>query len=77
MPGTRPGPRGAGGGVGDPVPDTGTPNPNGSDANARWGALAPVLPRALNRLTGRNIATAEQWFMMVRQVDRTAQLFAE
>jgi hypothetical protein len=77
MPGTRPGPRGSGGGVGDPVPDTGTPNPNGSDASARWSTLAPVLPRALNRLTGRNIATAEQWFMMVRQVDRTAQLFAE
>ncbi len=76
MPGTRPGPRGPGGGVGDPVPDTGTPNPNGSDASARWAALAPVLPRALNHLTGRSIATAEQWFLTVRQVDRLAELFA-
>ena len=76
MPGSRPGPRGGAGGVGDPPPDTGTPNPSGSDANARWAALAPVLPRALNQLTGRNYPTAEQWFLMVRQVAHVSELFA-
>jgi len=80
MPGTRAGPRGGGsGGVGDPVPDSSTaaPNPNGSDPGARWAALSAVLPKALNELTGRSIATTEAWLHAVRQVDKTSELFVQ
>jgi hypothetical protein len=70
QPGGRPGPRGAGGGVGDaPEPVPSGPGQAGESA-AKWAALAPVLPKALSSLTKREVTTAEQWFLLVKQNKR-------
>jgi hypothetical protein len=47
---------------GDPY-ETGTTR-TGDDAVTRWGALSAALVETLNKLTGQNCATAEDWFAL-------------
>lgn len=48
-----------------PVPSA----PSGKDSGpgARWAALAPVLPGALNRMTNQDLADIFDWFDMVKE----------
>ena len=38
-------------------------------SQARWRTLGPVLPEALNELTGQRFPTAEDWFDVVKEYD--------
>ena len=38
----------------------------GSSVSRRWSALSPEIPRALNKLTGQNFLTVEDWIDVVR-----------
>lgn len=51
-------------------------DPARSDPTNRWQALSPVLPSALNALTGQTISTADEWFQVVRQARDLNGLFA-
>ncbi|MHC5011603.1 MAG: HEAT repeat domain-containing protein [Planctomycetota bacterium] len=42
----------------------------GTGAQARWQALAPVLPEVLNELTGQRFASASDWFDVTRENKR-------
>jgi hypothetical protein len=55
-----------GAGSGEPPPMT---NPN-RGSTARWGVLAPVLPEALNQLTGQQFPSADDWFDLVDEHKR-------
>jgi hypothetical protein len=46
-----------------------------SEASVRWTTLAPLLPKVLNRLTGQNVTTAEQWFRVVKDTPDLTVLF--
>lgn len=64
-------PRARGGG--DPMDPTGTSGgeglPPGQEGGPqdRWVALVKVLPEAMSRLTGRKLAAAEDWFLLVKE----------
>jgi hypothetical protein len=59
-------------------------NPDGGlgqqtrDGSGRWKTLSPVLPAALNQLTGRNEATVDGWSSTVKAVrGKISDLFLE
>jgi hypothetical protein len=66
-------------------PKTGQPDPSGNTGytsgdggpSARWGALAPLLPKTLNQLTGQNLGSAPQWFQVVKDTRDLNTLFAK
>lgn len=65
QPGGRPGFRPGPGGIDDSAP--GVPPPaDSAGPTARWAALSPLLPAALNALTGQNVPTPSQWFQIVK-----------
>jgi hypothetical protein len=73
----QPGGRGrgsAGQGSLDPDASGGTSGKQGG-SSARWGALAPVLPGAMNKLTGQNLGSPQQWFQVVKDTPNLNSLF--
>jgi hypothetical protein len=75
QPGTSNRPKGGQAGVGN-----GADNPPGytrGDAGpgARWGALAPVLSKSMNALTGQNIGAPQQWFQLLKDTKDLNSLF--
>jgi hypothetical protein len=59
-------------------PDAPLGNNQGSSASERWNALAPVLPKALNQLTGQKFLSHEDWFAIVKENKRgLGRLFKE
>jgi hypothetical protein len=70
------------GGRGRPKAGQGAMDPNAqgysngtSSATARWGALAPVLPASMNKLTGQNLGSPQQWFQVVKDTTNLNTLF--
>ena len=47
--------------------DSTIPGKQGHGGTARWRALSRVLPRALNELTGQDIASVGDWLALVRE----------
>jgi hypothetical protein len=73
QPGTRARPKA---GQAGPNDDPGYTN-GGVGSSSRWGALAPVLPKTLNQLTGQNLGSAPQWFQVVKDTSDLNTLFAK
>jgi hypothetical protein len=79
-PGQRPRPNSNQGGGLDPDPSVAGTTGTGrqSETAARWIALAPVLPKAANELTGQKLQTAEEWFDLVKEnKSRLEKLFRD
>lgn len=55
--------------------DSGGTTRGDSEVSVRWTTLAPLLPKTLNRLTGQNVNTAEQWFRVVKDTPDLTVLF--
>jgi hypothetical protein len=49
----------------------------GGEASQRWTALAPILPKTLNDLTGQRVNTAEEWFRVVKDTPDLGVLFRQ
>ena len=56
-------------------PNSGGYTAGGGGATARWSALAPVLPGAMNKLTGQNLGSPQQWFQVVKDTRDLNSLF--
>lgn len=76
QPGGRGSARGGGGGIDDSAPPP-PPPPDSAGPGARWATLSPLLPKALNALTGQNVGSAAQWFQLVKDTKNLNDLFAE
>lgn len=75
QPGTSARPKSGSGGV-----SPGYDNPPGSSkgqagAAGRWATLAPLLPKAMNQLTGQNLGSPQQWFQVVKDTTDLNSLF--
>ena len=44
---------------------------------SRWATLAPILPKAMNQLTGQNLTSPQQWFQVVKETKDLNALFNE
>jgi len=54
------------------------PGRNGTGGTERWNALAPLLPKALNALTGQNVPSALDWMETVKTYKRNlSDLFTD
>jgi hypothetical protein len=59
-------------------PQTGFYAPSARGSATRYEALAPLLPDAMNRLTGQRIGTTQEWLDIVKAYrGRTADLFRD
>ena len=58
-------------------PEGGLGSSQGGTA-ARWSVLSPILPKTLNKLTGRSYPTPDEWFIAVKEnKGRLKGLFVE
>jgi hypothetical protein len=66
----QPGGRGQAGKENQTNPEAGAGSKTGGNAQARWTALSPVLPKTLNDLTGQNFGSTEDWFAVFKEHKR-------